>query len=140
MGTKQFNDKTTHRQQAKHSVKTGFVRKCENRIPGLFQDFSFFMDSISSQLCITQRDKCTLFSQKRRNEKAHSISLILTPVIQTGTTTQIECELHLALRRVSSNFHSVFLRFSHSFFFASHKSERLVVFLYFSKTNSYFQG
>ena len=36
MGTKQFNDKTTHRQQAKHSVKAEFVRKWENRIPGLF--------------------------------------------------------------------------------------------------------
>ena len=42
MGTKQFNDKTTHRQQAKHSVVTGFVRKLENRIPGLFQDVFIF--------------------------------------------------------------------------------------------------
>ena len=25
MATKQFNDKTNHRQQAKHSVKTGLV-------------------------------------------------------------------------------------------------------------------
>ena len=59
-----------------------------------FQDFSrifsFFKDSISSQLCITQREKCTIFSQKRRNEKAHSISLLLTLVIKTGTTEQIE--------------------------------------------------
>ena len=59
-----------------------------------FQDFSrtfsFFKDLISSQLCITQREKCTFFSQKRRNEKAHSISLILTPVIKAGTTAQIE--------------------------------------------------
>ena len=38
MGTKQFNDKTTHRQQAKHSVKTGFVWEWENRIPGLSGD------------------------------------------------------------------------------------------------------
>ena len=38
MGTKQFNDKTIHRQQ----VKTGFVRKWENRSPGLFQDFFIF--------------------------------------------------------------------------------------------------
>ena len=42
MGTKQFNDKTTHRQQAKHSIKAGFVRKWENRIPGLFQAFFIF--------------------------------------------------------------------------------------------------
>ena len=42
METKQFNDKTTHRQQAKRSVKTGFVRKWENRIPGLLQDFYIF--------------------------------------------------------------------------------------------------
>ena len=42
MGTKQINDKTTHRQQAKHSVKTGFVWEWENRIPGLFQDFFIF--------------------------------------------------------------------------------------------------
>ena len=90
METKQFNDKTTHRQQAKRNVKTGFVGKWENRIPGLFQDFSFFKDSISSQLCITQREECTFFSQKRRNEKAHLISLILIPVIKTGTTAPIE--------------------------------------------------
>ena len=41
MGTKQFNDKTTHRQQ----LKTGFVQKWENRSPrlsGLFQDFFIF--------------------------------------------------------------------------------------------------
>ena len=38
MGIKQFNDKTIHRQQ----VKTGFVRKWENRSPGLFQDFFIF--------------------------------------------------------------------------------------------------
>ena len=62
MGTKQFNDKTTHRQQ----LKTGFVQKWENRSPGLFQDysraFSFFKDSISSQFCITQRFKVHFFS------------------------------------------------------------------------------
>ena len=62
MGTKQFNDKTIHRQQ----VKTGlYVRKGENRSPGLFQDysrtFSFFKDSISSQFCITQRLKMDFF-------------------------------------------------------------------------------
>ena len=42
MGTKQFNDKTTHRQQAKCSVKTGFIWELESRIPGLFQDFFIF--------------------------------------------------------------------------------------------------
>ena len=42
MGTKQFNDKTTHREQAKHSVKTRFIWERENRIPGLFQDFLIF--------------------------------------------------------------------------------------------------
>ena len=69
MRTKQFNDKTIHRQQ----VKTGFVRKWENRSPGLFQDysrtFSFFKDSISSQFCITQRLKVDFYSQIRRNER-----------------------------------------------------------------------
>ena len=39
MGTKQFNDKTPHRQQAKHSVKTGFVWKWKTE---LFQDFFIF--------------------------------------------------------------------------------------------------
>ena len=61
MGTKQCNDKITHRQQ----VKTGFIRKWENRSPGLFQDysrtFSFFKDSISSQFRITQRLKVHFF-------------------------------------------------------------------------------
>ena len=60
MGTKQFNDKTTHRQQAKHSRQ-----KWENRIPGLFQDysrtFSCFKDSISSKFCITQGLKVHFF-------------------------------------------------------------------------------
>ena len=61
IGTKQLNDKTTHRQQ----VKTGLVRKWENRSPGLFQDyfntFSFFKDSFSSQFYITQRLKVHFF-------------------------------------------------------------------------------
>ena len=60
MGTKQFNDKTTHRQQAKHSVKTGFVWKWKTE---LFQDFFIFKDSISSQFCIKQREKCIFSSQ-----------------------------------------------------------------------------
>ena len=64
VGTKQFNDKTTHRQQ----LKTGFVQKWENRSPGLFQDysrtFSFFKDSISSQFCITQRFKVHFFQSE----------------------------------------------------------------------------
>ena len=68
MGTKQFSDKTTHRQQ----VKTGFVQKWENRSPGLLQDYSrilpFFKDSISSQFVLHSVLKCTFFSQKRRNE------------------------------------------------------------------------
>ena len=44
MGTKQFNDKKTHRQQ----VKTGFVQKWEmgkqksRTFTGLFQDFTIF--------------------------------------------------------------------------------------------------
>ena len=37
------------------SPAPGFVRKWENRIPGLFQDFPFFKDSISFQFCIKQR-------------------------------------------------------------------------------------
>ena len=65
MGTKQFNDKTTHRQQ----LKRGFVQKWENRSLGLFKDysrtFSFFK---KSQFCKTQRFKVHFFSQKRRNE------------------------------------------------------------------------
>ena len=66
MGTKQFNDKTTHRQQ----VKTGFVQKWEmgkqksRTFTGLFQDFTIFKDSISSQFCITQRLKCTFFQSE----------------------------------------------------------------------------
>ena len=64
MGTKQFNDKTTHRQQ----LKTGFVQTWENRSPGLFQDysrtFSFFKDSIYYQFCITQRFKVHFFQSE----------------------------------------------------------------------------
>ena len=57
---------------------------------GFSRTFSFFKDSISSQFCITQRLKVHFFSQKRRNLKAQSLSLILIPVIKTGTTAQIE--------------------------------------------------
>ena len=92
MGTKQFNDKRIHRQQ----VKTGFVRKWENRSPGLFQDFfSFFKDSISSQFCITQRLKVDFLA--RSGEMKGALDFFdsdnnnnLTPVIKTGTTAQIE--------------------------------------------------
>ena len=104
--------------------------------------FSFFKDSISSQLCITQSEKCT-FIQPDRNEKAHSISLILTPVIKTGTTAQlnrIEYEFHLALRRVSCDFTQFFAIFTQFIFVHPINLKGLVVFLYFSKTNSYFQG
>ena len=38
MGTKQFSDKTTHRQQ----VKTGFVQKWENRSPRLYRTIPGF--------------------------------------------------------------------------------------------------
>ena len=60
--------------------------------PGIFQDFFIFKDSISSQFGIIQRLKVH-FYQQRRNEKAHLISLILTPVtpvIKTWTTAQIK--------------------------------------------------
>ena len=64
MGTKQFSDKTTHRQL----VKTGFAQKWENRCPRLLQDYSrilpFFKDSISSQFCITQRFKELFFQSE----------------------------------------------------------------------------
>ena len=70
MGTKQFNDKTTHRQQD----KTGFVQKWEmgkqksRTFTGLLQDYSrilpFFKDSISSQFCITQRFKVHFFQSE----------------------------------------------------------------------------
>ena len=111
-----------------------------------FQDFSriFFKDSISSQFCIKQREKVRFFQPgmskwKHRRKKAHSFSLTLIPVIKSRTTAQIEYESHLALRSVSSDFHSVFCGF-HSFFCASHKSEQTHSILYFSRTNSYFQG
>ena len=90
MGTKQFNDKTTHRQQAKHSVKTGFVWEWENRIPGLFHDFFIFQGLNFFPILYNTTFQVHFFSQKRQNVKTHSISLILTPVIKTGTTTQIE--------------------------------------------------
>ena len=49
--------------------------------------------------------------------------------------------MHLALRRVSSDFHSVFFAIFTQFFFVHPINLKgHVVFLYFSKTNSYFQG
>ena len=59
--------------------------------PGLFQDFfPFLKDSISFQFCLKQREKYTFSSRKCRSEKVHFFSLILIPVIKTGTTAQIE--------------------------------------------------
>ena len=55
-------------------------------------------------------------------------------------TNWIEYQWHLALRRVSSYFHSVFFAIFTGFFCASHKSERTSCILYFSKTNSYFKN
>ena len=59
-----------------------------------FQDFSrtfsFFKDPISSQFCRKQRDNALFFSKTRRDVKVHSISLILTQMIKTRTTAQIE--------------------------------------------------
>ena len=52
----------------------------------------------------------------------------------------MEYELHLALWRVSSDFHSVFFCDFHTVICASHKSERTSCIFIFSKTNSYFQG
>ena len=66
MGTKQFNDKTTHRQQ----VKTGFVQKWEmgkqksRTFTGLFQDFTSFQGLIFFQFCITQRFKVHFFQSE----------------------------------------------------------------------------
>ena len=66
MGTKLFNDKTTHHSKLRQgSYRNG---KWENRNPGLLQDYSrilpFFKDSISSQLCITQRFKVHFFQSE----------------------------------------------------------------------------
>ena len=85
-------------------------------IPGLFfifQGLNFF------PILYNQRGKkCTYFSRKRQNEMAHSISLILTPVIKPGLPhklNRIEYKAHLNLCRVSSDFHSVFVSFMQFF-------------------------
>ena len=64
MGAKQFNDKTAHRQQAKHSVKTGFVWEWENRIPWLFQDFFIFQGLNFFPILYKTTFKSALFKPK----------------------------------------------------------------------------
>ena len=59
MGTKQINDKTIHRQQV-----TGFVRKWENRSPGLFQDFFIFQGLNLSPILYNTTFKSGLFSAR----------------------------------------------------------------------------
>ena len=72
-------------------VRMEMGKQNSRTFPGLFHDFfSFFKNSISSNFCIKQHEKMHFFSRKHPNEKAHSISLILTPVIKNGTTAQIE--------------------------------------------------
>ena len=66
MGTKEFSDKTTHRQQ----VKTGFVQKWENRSPGLKnyrtipEFYHFSRTKFLSQFCIRQRFKVHFFQSE----------------------------------------------------------------------------
>ena len=66
MGTKQVNDKTTHRQQ----VKTGFVQKWKmgkqksRTFPGLFQDFFIFQGLNFFQIFITKRFKVHFFQSE----------------------------------------------------------------------------
>ena len=67
-------------------VCTEMGKQNSRTFPGLF---SFFKNSISSQFCIKQHEKCTFSSRKRLSEKAHLFSLILIPVIKSGTTAQI---------------------------------------------------
>ena len=64
MGTKQFNDKATHRQQAKHSIKTGFVLEWKNRIPGLFQDFFIFQGLNFFPILYNTTSKSALFQPR----------------------------------------------------------------------------
>ena len=74
---------------------TGFILIWENRIPRLFPHYSrtlyFIFQGLNFFLILYKKmRKFALFSLKGRNKKAHLISLILTLVIKTGTTTQIE--------------------------------------------------
>ena len=69
MGTKQLNDKTTHRQQAKHSVKTGFLWEWENRIPGLFQDFFIFQGLNFFPILYDTTFKSALFQPEASNSQ-----------------------------------------------------------------------
>ena len=92
MGTKQFNDKTIHRQQ----VKTGFAQKGENRSPGLFQDFFIFQGLNIFPIFYNTTFKSGLFSA-RSGEMKGALDFFdsdnnnnLTPVIKTGTTAPLE--------------------------------------------------
>ena len=77
---------------------------------------------------------------KTTREKIHSFSFILIPVIKTLTTPQIEQNMSCAWL-----FYLYLAIFTHFFEFSqlfctSHKSVRTCCILYFSRTNSYFQG
>ena len=61
------------------------IGKQNSRTFFIFQGLNFF-----PILYKTLRKKCTFFSWEHQNEKVHSISLILTPVIKNGTTSQNE--------------------------------------------------
>ena len=70
------------------------MRKHNSRtLPGLFQEFSFFKDSISTQFCI-KHEKMLFFSAGKVTleieKRVHLFSLILILVIKTRTTAKIE--------------------------------------------------
>ena len=75
MGTKQFSDKTTHRQQAKHSVKIGFVWEWENGFPGLFHHTQGA--EVTGQLrvngIIRHLRRCTLEDQSLALKRKHRV-------------------------------------------------------------------
>ena len=101
METKQFNDKTTHRQQAKQSVKTGFVWEWENRIPGLFQDFFIFQGLNFFPILYNTTLKRALFQPEASKCKG-ALDFFDSDtddklVFEKDKLNGIEYELHLAL-------------------------------------------
>ena len=113
--------------------------------PGLFQDFFIFQGLNFFPILYKTLQKNALFSPGNVQIKRRSCFLwFWFRWLKLGLPhkmNRIEYKSHLALQRVSSDFHSVFFCDFHTVFFAHPiKREMTSCIWYFSRTNSYFQG
>ena len=124
-------------------LRQGSYGNGKTEFQDFFRTFSFFKDSISSQFCIRQSENAPFFQPEASRWKGaldffdsdtgdKNQDYRINWIEKNSSCTSL-FDVYLAI------FSQFFLRFSHSFSAHPINLKGLVVFLYFSKTNSYFQ-